>query len=492
MKSSVKMAALLGVAALLASAATSAAADRPNIVYLLCDDLGIGDVRAFNPERGKIATPSIDRLAAEGMMLTDAHTSSSVCTPSRYSILTGRYAWRTRLQSGVLWGKGAPLIDRDRPTVASFLKQQGYATACLGKWHLGLGFGEQEYEAPLTDSPIDHGFDYFFGISASLDIPPFAWIENRRFTEVPSVTKHFYRDGEAAPGFEAVDVLPTLTDKAVAYVREHAPRDEPYFLYLPYASPHTPIVPTDAWRGRSGLGDYADFVMQTDDSIGQVMDAIDASGEADNTIVIVTSDNGFAPAAGVARHEEHGHFPSAGFRGYKADIWEGGHRVPLVVRWPKVVAAGSRSEQLVGLIDLFATVAAALELDPPAGAAEDSVSLLPILQGHDEPVRDSVIHHSVNGCFALRDGPWKLARCAGSGGWAQPRDKQAAEQGLPPVQLYHLTDDTAEQHNLQAERAEVVRSMNAKLTNAVRSGRTTPGAPAKNDVRVRIDKKPKG
>ncbi|TWT85505.1 Arylsulfatase [Posidoniimonas polymericola] len=488
-----KVAVLICVAAVsaFAGAGQTHAAARPNIVYILCDDLGIGDVHAFNPDRGKIATPSIDRLAAEGMMLTDAHTSSSVCTPSRYSILTGRYAWRTRLQSGVLWGKGAPLIAEGRPTVASFLKEQGYATACLGKWHLGLGFADEEYTAPLTDSPIDHGFDYFFGISASLDIPPFAWIENRRFTEVPSVKKTFYREGEAAPGFEAVDVLPTLTDRAVAYVREHAPRDEPYFLYLPYASPHTPIVPTEEWRGRSGLGDYADFVMQTDHSIGQVMEAIDASGEADNTIVIVTSDNGFAPAAGVERHEDNGHFPSAGFRGYKADVWEGGHRVPLVVRWPAVVAAGSRSEQLVGLIDLFATVADVLEQDPPAGAAEDSVSLLPILQGHDEPVRDSTIHHSIDGCFALRDGAWKLARCAGSGGWAQPREKQAAQQGLPPVQLYNLTADIAEQHNLQAERSDVVERMNTKLTEAVRSGRTTPGGPAENDVPVTIDKKPK-
>src|SRR4051794_41100299 len=288
---------------------------KPNIVFILCDDLGIGDVHAFNPQRGKIQTPNIDRLAAEGMMFSDAHGSSAVCTPTRYSILTGRYNWRSRLQSGVLGGMSDPLIARGRKTVGGFLKDQGYMTACIGKWHLGLGFGTPRLASPLTDGPLQHGFDHFFGISASLDMPPFAYIEDDHFTEAPTVTKKWVRAGPAAPGFEAVDVLPTLTRKATEYVRARGKAGEPpYFLYLTFTSPHTPIVPTPQWKGKSGLGDYADFVMQTDSAVGDVLRAIADSGQRDNTIVYFASDNGCSPAAKPQDLEGLGHYPSAQFR----------------------------------------------------------------------------------------------------------------------------------------------------------------------------------
>ncbi|MCA9234181.1 MAG: arylsulfatase [Planctomycetales bacterium] len=464
---------------------------KPNIVVILCDDLGIGDVHAFNPRRGKIPTPSIDRMAAQGMMFTDAHTSSAVCTPSRYSILTGRYCWRSRLQAGVLGGFSEPLLARDRRTVAEFLQHQGYMTACIGKWHLGLGFGPERYASPLADGPLQHGFDHFFGISASLDMPPFAWVEDDRFPEAPTVTKQWLRSGPAAPSFEAVDVMPTLTRKAVEFIRSQSEANEaPYFLYLAFTAPHTPIVPTPEWQGRSGLGDYGDFVMQTDASVGEVLRAVDESRARDNTLVMFASDNGFAPAADAKALESQGHYPSADFRGYKSDIYEGGHRVPLIVRWPAVVAAGVTCEQQVGLIDLFATAADLLGQQLPADTAEDSVSLLPLLQGEDGPVRATAVHHSIDGCFAVREGDWKLALCAGSGGWGVPREPQAARKGLPKVQLYDMVRDRGEQNNLQAEQPQIVQRLTDYLKKSIARGRTTPGPPQTNDATIRIDKSP--
>jgi arylsulfatase A-like enzyme len=464
---------------------------QPNIVFILCDDLGYGDIHAFNPERGKVPTPNIDRLSTEGMMFTDAHASSAVCTPSRYSILTGRYSWRSRLQSGVLGGTSESLVAPGRKTVASFLKDQGYTTACIGKWHLGLGFGPQRFTSSLRDGPLQHGFDHFFGIAASLDMPPFAWLEDDRFPEAPTVTKRWMRSGPAAPSFEAVDVMPALTKKAVEFIRMHANAGEqPFFLYLAFTAPHTPIVPTPQWKGKSGLGDYADFVMQTDAAVGDVLQAIDDAGQRENTIAYFASDNGCAPAADPKGLEARGHFPSAEFRGYKSDIWEGGHRIPLIVRWPNVVAPGSNSAQLVGLIDLFATTADILQQKLPDNAAEDSFSILPILKGKDVAVRASDIHHSIDGCFAVREGNWKLELCSGSGGWGAPREARAAAQHLPKAQLYDLANDPGEQHNVEAEHLEIVERLTHFLEKTIADGRTTPGPPQKNDVAIEIYKKP--
>jgi hypothetical protein len=240
---------------------------KPNIVYILCDDLGYGDVHALNPERGKIPTPNIDRLITQGITFTDCHGGSSVCTPTRYGILTGRYAWRTRLQKGVLGGMGEPLIAPDRLTVPTLLKRHGYATAALGKWHLGLRFGNEKWTDPIQDGPLQHGFDTFFGISASLDMPPFAYIENDCFTQPPTVTKKWVRAGPAAKDFDAVNVVPDLVRKADAYIGSHAngaQSGHPFFLYLALTSPHTPLVPTKEFQGKSPLGPYGDFVMETD------------------------------------------------------------------------------------------------------------------------------------------------------------------------------------------------------------------------------------
>lgn len=458
---------------------------RPNIVVILCDDLGYGDVGLFNPERGKIATPHIDRLAAEGMHFTDAHSSSSVCTPTRYSLLTGRYNWRTRLQKGVLEGMSPPLIAKQRMTVASLLQAHGYTTACVGKWHLGLEFGPQPLASPIEDGPLQHGFDEFFGTSASTDMPPFAWIAGDRFLQAPTVTKKFLREGPASPDFEVVDVLPTLARKGVEYIHARAKEGErPFFLYLPLTSPHTPIAPSSQWQGKSGLGAYADFVMQTDAVVGEIIEAIDQAGLRDNTLIYLTSDNGCSPQANFKALATHGHYPSGHLRGYKADLWEGGHRVPLVVRWPDVVAPGGRSDQMVGLIDLLATVAEIVGATLPPEAGEDSLSMLPLLEGEDEPTRDFDIYHSFDGRFAIRQGEWKLLMCAGSGGWSQPTERRAAQQGLPEVQLYNLSEDLGERQNLAADRPEIVDRLSALLEKSITDGRTTPGPRQPNDVEV--------
>ena len=512
---------MLASALVLASAMVNAAepAVKPNIVFILCDDLGCGDVACNNPE-GKIPTPRIDRLAGEGMRFTNAHTTSSVCTPTRYGVLTGRYNWRSRLQSGVLGGLSPPLIEPGRLTVAGLLRQNGYHTACIGKWHLGMkwplkpdaeGFGDRiekgpegwnvDYGQPITEGPNSVGFDYYFGIAASLDMVPYTFIENDRVTAIPTVDKAFpmmlgrsgmTRRGPGATEFEAVDVLPTLTRKAVEYIAQRtAPGadQKPFFLYLPYASPHTPIVPSPEWQGRSGLNYYADFVMQTDACVGEVLDALAKHGAADNTLVIFTSDNGCSPQADFPALQEKGHNPSSIFRGHKADIWDGGHRVPFIVRRPGKVKAGATSDQLVSLVDLMATCADLLQVKLPDNAAEDSVSFLPVLLGKaDGPVREALVHHSINGKFSIRQGRWKLELCPGSGGWSSPRDPQAVKQGLPPIQLYDMQDDPGEQHNVQAEHPEIVKNLTALLERYVAQGRSTPGAPQENCVPVELRK----
>jgi len=487
--------------------AQASSAQRPNIVYILCDDLGYGDVRALNPARGKIPTPNIDRLARQGMAFTDAHSGSSVCTPTRYGILTGRYAWRTRLQSGVLFGLSSPLIARDRLTVAELLKRAGYHTACIGKWHLGLGWagpttddpdlkgGAVDYTKPLVDSPVTHGFDAYFGIAGSLDMPPFAWIENDHLTEQPTVRKKWVREGVASPAFEAVDVLPTLTRKAAAYFESRtadAKAGKPFFLYLPLASPHAPIVPSPEWQGKSGLNPYADFVMQTDHCVGQILDALETNGLAENTLVVFTSDNGCSPVANIKELESKGHYPSAQFRGYKADIWDGGHRIPFIVRWPGKIKPGTASTQLICLTDLMATCAELVGERLPDNVGEDSVSILPALLGADrKPLREAVVHHSINGMFAVRQGAWKLELCPGSGGWSEPRDPAARKAGSPPTQLYNMEQESDEQKNLQAEHPEIVDKLMKLLERYVAEGRSTPGAPQRNDVPVVI-RKPAG
>lgn len=467
--------------------AQAAPADAPNIVYILADDLGYGDVRCLNPE-GKIATPNIDRLATEGMRFTDAHSGSAVCTPTRYGILTGRYCWRSRLQAGVLSGFSPPLIAQDRLTAPALLRQHGYVTACIGKWHLGLTFaatsgGEgMDPTKAIQNGPTTRGFDDYFGISASLDMPPFAFIENDHFTEVPSVEKTFVRKGIAAPGFEAVDVLPTLTRRAVKYVEARAADKKPFFLYLALNSPHTPIVPTKKWQNKSGLNAYGDYVMQTDATVGLVLTALDKLKLADRTLVIVTSDNGCSPHANFPLLESKGHYPSCHFRGFKADIFDGGHRIPFIVRWPGKVKAGTTSDQIICLTDLMSTCAELLGAKLPDNAGEDSVSILPVLLGQTvKPIREAVVHHSINGSFAIRHGKWKLELCPGSGGWSPPRPTSAEAKRLPPVQLYDMMADVGERVNVYQEHPEIVARLTKLLEKYIADGRSTPGAPQKND-----------
>lgn len=494
---------------------------QPNIVYILTDDLGYGDVHALNPGRCKIATPNLDRLSAEGMVFTDCHASSSICSPSRYSILTGRYDWRTRLQHGILGSDAEPLIESGRLTVAEFLKQHGYVTAALGKWHLGMIFDKQDFTKPITDGPLQHGFDYFFGIMASLDMSPYVFVENDRFTEVPSVRKKFPsfiyginngpgpgRLGPAAPDFEAVNVLPKLTSKAVDYISGRGRDRKRFFLYLALPSPHTPLVPAKEWQGKSSIGPYGDYVMETDWSVGQVLKAIDDAGLRDHTLVIFTSDNGPAPYIGVDKLEAVGDYPSAQFRGFKSDIWDGGHREPFLVRWPGEIKPNSVSTQIVCLSDFMATCADILGAKLPANAGEDSASLLPALFGADNrPLHEdnAIVNHSGgNGRFAIRQGNWKLELCPGSGGWGLPGDPEALKEGLPPFQLYNMHNDIGEKINLfhghaidgkvkiGGENSQIITNMLNLLEKYVADGRSTPGPPQSNDVPVNIwsDKNP--
>ncbi len=499
---------LLSLLLFLVIPSITTAGDRPNVIFILADDQGFGDVSALNPE-GKIPTPNIDRIAREGMIFTDAHTSSSVCTPTRYSVLTGRYHWRTRLQSGVLGGFSPPLIAGDRLTVAGFLRQQGYHTACIGKWHLGFDWPLKEggtaddagdfsggfkdgwavdYAGEIRNGPVDVGFDHFWGISASLDMPPYVYINDRVPTEPATVEKAFHRKGPAAASFEAVDVLPNFTREAVRYIGERAEaarEGDPFFLYLPLNAPHTPIVPAEEWLGKSGINIYGDFTMQVDWTVGQVLEALDRNGLADNTLIIFTTDNGCSPQANFPELRAAGHEPSHIYRGHKADIFEGGHRVPFVVRWPGKVKPGTTSDQLVGQIDLMATCADFLDAELPATAGEDSVSLLPALLGQArEPIRDHLVSQSINGSFAIRDGQWKLALCPDSGGWSDPRPGQVDLATHPAVQLYDLAADPGETNNLAEKHPDRVEKMTATLAGLIQRGRSTAGPDLANDTEV--------
>ncbi len=485
-----------------------AAADRPNIIIILADDQGYGDVSAYNPE-SKIPTPNIDRLALEGIRFTDAHTSSGVCTPTRYSLLTGRYHWRSKLQSGVLGGFSLPLISEGRTTLASFLRDQGYRTACIGKWHLGMewpmkggavaddagDFGKPfkdkslvDYSAPIKNGPVDRGFDHYYGISASLDMFPFVWIRDRLPTEVASAEKTWLRTGPAGPKFEAVDVQPGITTRLVEYIGERAAEaksGKPFFAYVPLASPHTPILPTQEFQGKSGINAYADFVLQVDADMGKILAALETSGLSENTIVIFTSDNGCSPQANFPELLAAGHNPGHIYRGHKADLYEGGHRVPFLVRWPAKVKAASVSNQLVGQIDFMATFADLLGKGLPGDAGEDSVSFLPALLGSGEGFpRTSIVSQSINGSFAIRDGQWKLLLCPGSGGWSFPKPGADDTSGLPEFQLYDLSTDPGEKTNLAAEQPDRVATMKAAMEEAIKRGRTTPGPDLQNDVEV--------
>lgn len=480
---------------------------KPNIIVILADDLGYGDVQCYNPERGKILTPNIDKLATQGMRFTDGHSSSGVCSPSRYSLLTGRYHWRTRLQKGIVNDWGAPLIASDRVTIGTLAKQHGYRTAAIGKWHLGWDWPipegahkrmtekltdgidaiheqqtlwEKVFSQPIANGPITRGFDFFFGVDLP-NWPPFCFIENDRTVGIPSVNREggpSLKGGPALKGWTFEPVLPAIADRAVEYITASAKKPEPYLLYLPLTSPHTPIAPNKEWQGRSGLNLYADFVMETDAIVGRVLDALEKSGKAEKTLVFFTSDNGCSPEAKIQELEHQGHYPSGPFRGVKADAWEGGHRVPFIVRWPGMTKPGSRCDQLVQQSDLMATLAEFLGSTLPQDAGEDSFSLMPLLHGGRQPTRENAVNASILGIPAVRSGSWKYIPVAGSGGWGKGGDQSQ------PVQLYNLANDLGETKNLAAAMPEKVAEMETLLEKIISNGRSTPGAQQKNDVEV--------
>jgi arylsulfatase A-like enzyme len=472
----------------------------PNLVYIFADDMGYGDVSCLN-ENAAFKTVNLDELAAGGMRCRDAHSSSSVCTPSRYSVLTGRYNWRSVLKKGVTGGYSRPILEDGRLTVASMLREQGYRTACVGKWHLGLEWRlndggiastyqdeeQVDFGAAITNSPIHHGFDYYFGISASLDMPPYVYIENDRATAAQVSRfeavggKKYMRPGVIGDDFRPEEVLPKLTEKVESLIDSYArDRDDPFFIYFPLPAPHTPILPTKEFQGKSGTNEYGDFCLQVDDTVGRVMKALENNGLSENTIVIFTADNGCSPAADFPELAGCGHNPSYVFRGHKADIFEGGHRIPFVIRWPSVIRPGSVSDVTFCLTDLTATMGEIAGVPLPESAAEDSVSSLPIWRGTEAQVREATVHHSINGSFSIRKGKWKLEMCPGSGGWSDPKPNSEEIANLPPIQLYDMSVDIGERENVQDQHPGVVEELMELLTTYIKNGRSTPGAPQPN------------
>lgn len=492
--------------------------NRPNIIFIMADDMGYGDVRCYNPT-SKIPTPNMDRLATVGMRFTDAHAPSAVCTPTRYGVLTGRYCWRTRLKEGVCGGYEAPLIESERMTIASMLKSRGYTTACIGKWHVGLTFHDQngnptedesqvDFTARIADGPTDLGFDYaYYNAGCGTCAPPYGFIEN----------DHFIDDSFApfAPGAEGIcdvgafgqwggmmgrdwvtkDADPTIAEKACEFIRTQAQQDTPFFLYLTPNAPHEPcveqFVPEFA-RHQSSAGARGDLVWLFDWIVGRVTATLEEAGIADNTLVIVTSDNGALPGDFVLdkegqrlytnsdrseyQYSTYSHKSNGDWRGYKAHIWDGGHRVPFIVSWPGVIAGNTTSDKVICLTDTLATCAAITGCSIPNDAAEDSFNLRPVLFDRPNPkvpVREAVIHHSSFGVFSIRQGRWKLILdCQDSGGWPTPRGSRP----IPgtPGQLYDIMADPREQNNLWDARQDIVKRLTKKLNRCRDANRSAP------------------
>ena len=469
---------------------------KPNIIFILADDLGYGDVSCFN-ENSKIKTPNMDKLASDGVMFTDAHTSSSVCTPTRYGILTGRYNWRSRQKKGVLGGYSKALIPQDRVTLAKFLKENGYQTAGIGKWHLGWdwnnieeGVENVDFSKPVKNGPTTLGFDYFYGFCGSLDMAPYVWIENDMPTAVPTKTtvneakQTWWRKGLTSDDFVHEQILPDVTKRTVQYINDHANQEKPFFVYMPLPAPHTPILPTEEFKGKSGLDNiYADFVIMVDWVVGEVMTALEKQGITENTLVVFTSDNGCSPQADFDQLATKGHDPSYTFRGHKADIFEGGHRVPYIVSWKGTIKTG-KSDRLLCTTDFFATVADIIGAKFPDNVAEDSYSYLSATNLRSKAaIRKSIVHHSIDGLFAYRKDDWKVNFCPGSGGWSYPRPNKDVEvlAGLPKVQLYNLAEDIAEENNLEAKYPDLVKKYKKELLEIIDNGRSTKGKKQTND-----------
>ncbi|GAA3576568.1 arylsulfatase [Snuella lapsa] len=477
---------------------------KPNIVYILADDLGIGDVSGLNPE-SKIRTPHIDTLIKNGLTFTDAHTTSSVCTPSRYSIMTGEYAWRTQLKRRVLDGYSKAMIAPDKDTAPKLLLRNGYNTAMIGKWHLGWNWvieneGDLErdpqvpykfkedisshvsYSKPFTGGPVDCGFNYFFGLNASLDFPPYVFSENDRLITEPTETmpsrgkrsdfpggkkndleggQLLMRSGDKATNFTVKDVMPELTARSVQYIREYNSK-APFFLYIPLTAPHTPVVPGEIFIGSSEAGIYGDFVSELDWTVGQIVDAVKERGLEDNTIIIFTADNGASKASFPIEYEKkYGHKPSWELRGRKATLHQGGHTVPFIVQWKRVIQPNTRNNTTISLGDLYATCADLVNerTDPNQGV--DSYSILSLLKGKQDYGRKASVYSNFAGRFSIRKGDWKM----------DLNEKKGQSY------LFNIKEDPSEKNNLFYNASfDHIREMLAKaLNDIILNGRSTDG-----------------
>ena len=477
----------------------------PNIIFILADDLGIGDLSCYN-EMSKIPTPNLDAIAEEGIMFTDAHTSSSVCTPTRYGIMTGRYNWRSPLKQSVLTGKSKALLPPGRKTIAHLLKESGYHTAFFGKWHLGMDwekiegierkgagwdavdFDDIDFSKPVKNGPKEAGFDYSFVHPASLDMAPYVYLENGICTMLPDTVSvdtskyGWWRKGPTSRDFSHQEVSPKLFELSSEYVKEKRDNNQPFFLFLSLPSPHTPILPNEKWKGKSKLNPYGDFVMMIDDLVGELLEKIELAGMKENTMIIFTSDNGCSPAANIALLNEKGHFPSHIYRGHKADIYEGGHRVPFIVRWPNKIQKTRKEERIICTTDLYTTFSEICGHQIAGNEGEDGFSFLYMLEEKkpEKEIRESIIHHSIEGNFSIREGDWKLILCSHSGGWSEPRP-QKNNQGLKQYQLYNLKEDPAEKFNLVEKHPDKVEILQNQLLSIIENGRSNKGKAQAND-----------
>ena len=485
---------------ILPSVAQEAASNKiegnPNILLIMVDDLGLGDLSCQYAK--DVQTPNIDRLFHQGVRMDNFYANSSVSSPSRAGLLTGCFPDMVGVP-GVIrtdpkgsWGYLSP----DATLLPEMMKKAGYQTAIIGKWHLGwdwnnieAGKDSVDFSKPITNGPTTRGFDYFYGIIASLDMAPYVYVENDMPTALPDRETvndgmKYWRKGPTASDFDHEQTLPNFINRAVDYIHDKSKEDKPFYLYLPLPAPHTPILPIKEYQGKSGLNPYGDFVLMVDDMVGKVMKALKEAGVEDNTIIVFSTDNGCSPQAKFDELQAKGHYPSYIYRGHKADLFDGGHRIPCVVRWPARVKPHV-VDQTVCLTDFFATFAAVADYQLRDSEGEDSYNILPLLlnEKEGEVIREATVHHSINGDFTIRKGEWKLLLSPGSGGWSFPKPGTDDEviKTLPSVQLYNMQSDPAEKNNVYAEHPEVVKELKDLMIKYVKEGRSTPGTPQKND-----------
>ncbi|RTE53934.1 arylsulfatase [Arenibacter aquaticus] len=483
------------------------AQERPNIVIIYADDMGYGDLNVQNPD-SKIPTPNLDQLAAEGMRFTDAHSSSAICSPSRYALLTGTYHWRR--QFGIVGAFGKPFFDETDVTLPQVLKNNGYKTACIGKWHLGWNWKfknepsgrvkqwgrmrefyqpeDVDWSQPISGGPLDRGFDYYFG-DGTINFPPYAWMENDRFIQLPESVMDVhnvgfgieegeweFRPGPKVEGWNPYKVLPTLTKKTVEWIGNQD-SDEPFFLYFALPSPHAPIIPNEEFKGKSEAGPYGDFVYQTDWVAGQILQALKEKGLEENTIVIFSADNGPEHYA-FDRAKKYGHYSMGQFRGLKRDVWEGGHHVPFIVKWPNHIKAGAVSKEVISQVDIMATLASITNTDLPANAAPDSYDLTPLLKGktYSSPLREATVQNTNKKIWALRQGKW-LYIDGPSGEHSKMPDSFKKLRGYKDFDsdglLFDMQIDEEQRNNLYNQYPEVIKGMQDVLKTYQEQGYST-------------------